>query len=432
MDYKTIPWSGIAPLDRPLGTADRCSQSLYLDEHDLFIKHGIARLDNQYENFEAFLRCGADAECAPLFISCVFKNQCEEHSRELGSFFKNHVQPKYPNAGLVIYSSEHVAGITSHFQVHVPSESLREYERKVGRHLERMLDEQPIGSTLKPSSAKFSQTSVTASSLEDIAIIYGEPYVLTVNLDGVPFEFYCNFRENADQLVVLGQAAIDRDKTILPCFFRWKWLDSLDASGIVLNDPTLYLGDDLNGGWFIGTPERDYVHECVSIINKLRELAGLSKPPIFFGSSAGGFTSLAFASCIPGSVAIADIPQVDLETYHMKGEVDRLAKAAFQVDEITLIPEEFRYRTQVAKRFMKEGRLPEIIYLHNIRDTAHISQLNGFLQSWSEAAHKLPAYDVGSLKVTTHDRLHMTKGGHVTLSKTDTLKIINSYLGKSH
>jgi hypothetical protein len=428
MDYKSIPWSGFVPLDKPFGTADRCIQSLYLDEFDLLSKSGATRSDNQYDNFEAFLASEIDTECAPLFITCIYHDNCEERSRELGSFFKNNVQPKFPKAGLVIYSSDYVSGIQSHFQVHVPSETFREYERKVGRHIERMMNEQPTGSPLKPNSQEFSKLVVNASSLDEIEIIYDQPFTLNVNFEGVLFEFYCNFRNSSDQLVVFGQAAIDRNKTSLPCFFRWKWLDSLETSGIILNDPTLYLGENLNGGWFVGTRERDYVHDCVAIINRLRELAELNKPPVFFGSSAGGFTSLAFASCIPGAKAVADIPQVDLETYHMKGEVDRLAKAAFHVDEIQLVPEDLKYRTQAAKRFIKEGRLPDVIYLHNIRDTAHISQLNGFLQNWSNAAHKIPANNVGTLKLITYDRLHLSKGGHVPLSKNETLKIIQGLI----
>lgn len=430
IDYKQIQWSGFVPLDKQGGTIDRCIQSLYLDEFDLINKYSIQRDDCPIENIERITSSDMPSDVSPLFISCIFEGDCAGHADKLSVIFNEKILPLYPSAGLVVFSSSSIPKSLSHYRVHVPNKSLLEFERKVARHLEKLLDEQPLGSCLRPFSKEFSTTRIEVNSIDDITIHYDREFTLSVNLNGVVFEMYCNFKTNSNQIVVFGQAAVNREKTKLPCFFRWKWLDHLPVSGVILNDPTLYLSKGLNGGWFVGTTGRDYVHECNSIIHKLCEITKSYQPPVFFGSSAGGFSSLALASAYPRAKAIIDIPQVNLETYHVRSEIDKLSMAAFSVNDVTLIPDNLKYRIDISKRFEHEKRIPEIIYLHNIKDTAHISQLNSFLQNWSRVAHMLPSSEVGALRVITYDRWHLIKGGHVPLSKNESIFHIKSMLNK--
>lgn len=424
--FKEMRWNCFVSVGRPGATIDRCIQSLNLDSHEVMTSAGIARSSDLCENAGAFLRSSHGRTEAPLLLICAYDDAQIADAGKCVDYFHAHLKPKNPSAGLVVFSSRAERQIGEHFHQHVPSQTLNEFERKVARHLQLLLEKQPAGSPLLPVRGEFSALAIEAEGASKVQLLLDQPFTLRVMVNGVPYEMYCHLRSNSDRLVVLGQDAITRDKVKLPHFFRWSWLDSIDASCIVLNDPTLYLGDDLNGGWFVGTPERDYVHECAEVIRVIAEQIG-ARAPTFYGVSAGGFSSLAFASCIEGAKAIVEIAQVDLTTYEKKREVEKLVRAAFKVDSVEAIPKALMHRVRIADRFKRERRIPEVLYQQNIRDRAHLLQFNSFLANWSEIAHMLPQSSVGKLHISTYDRWSISKGGHFPLPKDEAIKRLTAF-----
>ena len=56
----------------------------------------------------------------------------------------------------------------------------------------------------------------------------------------------------ADRLFIMLNGAVDRKKTPLPVFARWNWGRVLGGHVLAVCDPTLYLDEELNIGWFVG------------------------------------------------------------------------------------------------------------------------------------------------------------------------------------
>ena len=307
---------------------------------------------------------------------------------------------------------------------HVPCATELEFAKKVSRHMEILLSNQPKGSTLKPSKAAYPKRTVNTDDLKRSDIKFDDNYILNVNTH---FQMFMSLKSKSRKLVVMGQDAINRNNIDLPAFFRWSWATDLPYSVIVLNDPTLYLNDTLNGGWFVGSGAEDYAQIQADIIRKIVDWFTLTDVT-FFGASAGGFSSIMLATCYgKGAQAIVDIPQIDLQTYHARNEVLNLFNAAFNIND-TVVPEDMRYRVDVTKRFEKYGFIPKIKYMHNVKDSSHISQLNYFINRWSEITHTLDQSQVGELTIHTYAKWHLTKGGHVPLSRQDAIEQIISFV----
>lgn len=118
-----------------------------------------------------------------------------------------------------------------------------------------------------------------------------------------------------------------------PHFYRWSWLPSPQASAMILNDPSLYASDDLLAGWWVSQRERDFVKEGVRLVAKAADALGIrNEDTKFYGASAGGYSPLAMATCLPGPRAVVGIPQVSLATYGAKVASDAWAHSQFSVE----------------------------------------------------------------------------------------------------
>ncbi|PAU73001.1 hypothetical protein CK497_07770 [Vreelandella alkaliphila] len=408
------------------GVINKCFETLGLN--DFNVTDQIIQLDscNLLQSFKGFLLDpNVKVENDVLFILSFYES-CEEFSSLVSFIESNSIGERF---SVLVFSKDYLKVNGNNFYyVHVPADNYIQFQRKVARHLELMVKQQPLGSPMNPLSLKFTDHVIEANVVDETCIIYDKKYVLSINLNGVPYEMHCNFVSGSKKLIVLGQDALTRDKVELPHFFRWKWVDDLPCSTIILNDPTLYLDEKLNGGWFVGSKERDYVKECSLIITKIAKLIDVHHPVVFFGASAGGFSSLMLASCIPGSRAVVDIPQVDLFTYHVKNEVDKLILSALSFNDLSSVTDDFYFRLRVIDRFKKEGRVPDIVYMHNVKDSAHFTQFSSFLSEWTKLAHELNQKDVGFLKIITYSRWHISKGGHFPMEKHNAVKQLLSVL----
>jgi len=213
------------------------------------------------------------------------------------------------------------------------------------------------------------------SSIEDVRVPAVGTHQLRVHSDGVPFEFLLCAREAAQYLLVFGQSALsNRSAVPLPAYHRWTWFDDFpEASCLALNDPTLYNHETMLGGWFQGTQSRFYMDDGVSLVRKIAEQLGIPASRIFFyGSSAGGFSSLMMAGLLEGATAIAEIPQTDMRKYHVKSALQALLThcyAGMSLDEVSSL---YADRLSVLDLYMRLGRIPNIVYLQNSADTIHL------------------------------------------------------------
>lgn len=193
-----------------------------------------------------------------------------------------------------------------------------------------------------------------------------------VDLGEFTLDFY--FRPSrTPRAFVFSPGWMNRRTNPHPYFQRIKWFGHLDGIGISLADPTLSLSEDVQVGWFIGTRNVDYAAATVAY---LARLMGYLRVPahqtLFFGSSAGGFTSLAFASHLSGSRALAVNPQTDITRFHDPVELAKTMRATFGGLNLITFPDRFLSRLRIADLWRSRGMAPRTIIVLNTFDSWHL------------------------------------------------------------
>lgn len=218
--------------------------------------------------------------------------------------------------------------------------------------------------------------TVEFSSLDEVKINLNTLEKLKVKINSVPYDLLIKSRSEAKYILVFGQSALgNRSAFPIPIFHRWTWFDDYkDAHCICLNDPTLYLDESLLGGWFQGVSNDFYMLNAANLIDKLADILGVKKNNIFFyGSSAGGFSSLFMAAVVKGSTAIADIPQTDMSKYHVKSALNGLLSNCYGGIGVDELYNKFPERISVAEFYKKINYMPNIVYLQNSCDEIHLA-----------------------------------------------------------
>jgi len=73
----------------------------------------------------------------------------------------------------------------------------------------------------------------------------------------------------------------------------------------------------MDAGWGLGTPEDWFLEDIKDILVQLFKKFGFkNENVIFYGSSAGGFTSLQLGIMIKQTNVLADIPQLNLKRWY--------------------------------------------------------------------------------------------------------------------
>ncbi|MBE6488417.1 MAG: hypothetical protein E7Z86_06870 [Methanosphaera stadtmanae] len=166
--------------------------------------------------------------------------------------------------------------------------------------------------------------TIIKTSFENITnstIPLNEQVGLIVEYKNVKFEFLINIKTSTDNLICLGSGAYPLDKSKIdktkPWFNRWSW-NFDEFSTIHYNDPSLYLyNDKMDAGWGLGTPEDWFLEDIKDILVQLFKKFGFkNENVIFYGSSAGGFTSLQLGIMIKQTNVLADIPQLNLKRWY--------------------------------------------------------------------------------------------------------------------
>ncbi len=120
-----------------------------------------------------------------------------------------------------------------------------------------------------------------------------------------------------DTLTVLFHGAIDRARTTLPLFQRFRFQKELRSGpSLAFGDPTLDLARELRLAWYLGHEHLDLAPAIAAAVRGVARSLGTARV-VLQGSSGGGFAALQVGAHLPESHVIAMNPQTDLRRYNV-------------------------------------------------------------------------------------------------------------------
>lgn len=309
---------------------------------------------------------------------------------------------------------------------HVPATNSRQLRGKIAAHIQRAVKQQKPPSRLAPERLPFPERFCFFGHDDHFQPRLTGRYTARRMISEVPYEFYLDMKPQYSKLVVMGQDALDRRKCSLPHFFRWAWAHRIPASVMIFNDPSLYLDSTLDAAWWIGTRDRDYVREGLTLVQAVRDRLGISNQDILFvGMSAAGISTLGMASELEGSKAFVDIPRL---TMLGNAETEATKKAVWSClgyESATDVPVGLRYRIDLIERFQRTRNIPSFVLAQNMLD-------HGFkdvqYKSFRAAIEASPMFDAARHKFVEYSQWNMVKGGHFPLKESVVLRIISKLL----
>lgn len=269
------------------------------------------------------------------------------------------------------------------------------------------------------------QIKINFEELDELELIYNKKIGLTVFLEDVKYEFILKLDKNSDELVVVGSGALgnrpfDRSR---PLYHRHSW--NFRRSTIYYNDPTYYVDDVIKGAWCFGTKENYYLKKISLIINILIDKLNIdSGKVLYYGSSAGGFTSLVLATLNKGTMCLADIPQIYVNRYKSKLHQEdgwRPLKEYYYRDEIT--DDEFlemhKYRLNFVEICKREKYIPNA---YMVLDCSVDLDFNTQYIPFFEELNQLPFSETSNwIKLILNGK----NQGHVSVPQNETIKLID-------
>ncbi|UOD80458.1 hypothetical protein [Paenarthrobacter ureafaciens] len=151
---------------------------------------------------------------------------------------------------------------------------------------------------------------------------------IEIQHEGLPIEIL-NIPADSDTTFVCFHGAAEKDVK-LPWFLGQGVTSGLPANRIFISDPSLRKSNDYNLAWYAGSKEQPALQETLADIVRriLRATGGYNV--VFFGSSAGGYASLALSRFFPTSLALAVNPQTSISRFY-SGAVERYLTQAWEL-----------------------------------------------------------------------------------------------------
>ncbi len=201
-----------------------------------------------------------------------------------------------------------------------------------------------------------------------------EPTIYAIEWDGVTYELLIRRQPENRQAVVWGNGDVDKKKHSLPIFDRHSWGKELTFNGIWYFDPTLYRGE-ASLCWCYGTNDRWYLKDIAYLIYLILRKWNVSlQQVLYFGSSAGGFTSMMLAVLLHGK-ALAINPQFDCMNFWPR-LVGLFKKQVLRSGEEVLLE-----RVNIVELIKKEHYCPSIHIVQNLlAENDMKKQVSVFLQ----------------------------------------------------
>lgn len=196
-----------------------------------------------------------------------------------------------------------------------------------------------------------------------------------LRLRSMPIQYKITERPDADSLIVMMPSAVSaaRQARGIPTFTRYTWAHLWpDSEVLAVADPALPLREGIGGAWFIH-PRVD----VILLLSKfIRDIADARDIPLervcLYGSSLGGFGAIAAASLLPGSTAVAEVPQIDVRTWN-KTIVPTLEREILDGSMVELY-QKFPERVSLIDRICSSGHIPAIRLITNGKDPQRTHQ----------------------------------------------------------
>lgn len=251
-------------------------------------------------------------------------------------------------------------------------------------------------------------------------LISNNKKTLKIIIDNVDFYFQFHYKKESNNLMVFSNGAIDTNIRKPPVFMRSSWSDDINANCLFIDDRTIH-NSDLKIGWGVGTTERHYLNDYNKFVKLIGELFDI-KPnqTIYFGSSAGGFMSMAMASDYSGSKAVVNNPQAYVYNY-TSGSVKKLFRNIFPKEKDSEIIKNYKDRFSITRIMSKNKNVPEIHYLQNrLCESDMERQFYPFCKM-------LDKYNVNSESIN-FVFYNNKKSGHNPMNKDSTIKFLNNVI----
>ena len=266
-----------------------------------------------------------------------------------------------------------------------------------------------------------------AERMSDFNLKMGE-HRYRIEGERLPIDIYCRLVDRTQPLIIFGQGLVKRDEVELPRFQRLDWVGQFRENIMILSDPTLELDPELGLGWMLGTADHYILPRISEVVQRARDQIGLKNQQLlFYGTSAGGFSSLMLASRLEGSSAFVNNPQTDVLKFR-RGGVARLLRVAFGGISIAEAAQRFGTRFSFVEAVLQGATVPRIYYLQNILDADHYEdQMLPLLSALRSVAHGISDDDDPRRLImldlyTDESRLHNPVGLQRVLSCMDVVR----------
>ena len=197
-----------------------------------------------------------------------------------------------------------------------------------------------------------------------------DEHTYTIEKNGIPVHFYLNHQKGKKLLISLP-GATDRQKKFYN-FQRYTWSCNMDYSFMSVLDPTITEENDLSIGWFQGKYDQ---YALEAFIDALKEMFKINKidekDVIFFGSSAGGFSSLKLANSFLESKIVVINPQIYIYRYS-ENPYKALLNYSYPNIKQEEVESTYKNRLEVSIDFAK--RNAPIYYYQNLSDAHHMEK----------------------------------------------------------
>ena len=261
--------------------------------------------------------------------------------------------------------------------------------------------------------------------IKNIPLHYNKRFELIVELNNVKYEFLLNLKENSENLLVLLTSALaygKKNNADKPIYNRWKW--DFDFSTIYCNDPTFYLTNEIKGGFYIGTNENWYLKNIYLILVELFKRLNFHNDKIcFYGSSMGGTAALMLAGFFQESIAIADIPILDItNNWHWKS----IKKYCFKDEDEDEILKKHGYKLNIIDFINYVDYIPHSYLLMDLSvEEDYLVQYKPFFNSLNKIQHN--TYN-SNMKI----RFDRKNKGHMPLTEFEFKSLLNNILHSSN
>ena len=200
-----------------------------------------------------------------------------------------------------------------------------------------------------------------------------EPTIYAIVWEGIEYNFLASRLKRSDRAIILGSGDFDRDKIKPPYFARHRWAKLIDANALWYFDPDCLIGE-VTLSWCYGT-NASWRLKNIAALTRIFLSRWNIRRELFFGSSGGGFTSIALA-CLARSKALAINPQLNCLNF-WPSIVQKFLKSRLRQGE-----EPIEERLNIGRLIEAEKFCPRITIWQNIMGQRDMdTQIKPFIES---------------------------------------------------